>query len=84
MDQTQKADLLKLNKILPRGKEITGYTVQFTLPVDNPVYNVRKTKRNGVIIFEVPINHPTAHMMGFSDLLLAVEASEKLASIHTP
>lgn len=73
-----------LNAALPRGSRITGYEVQFVLPVDNPVNNVRKTKRNGVLVFEVPVNHPLAHSMSFSDLLLAVEAAEKLASIHSP
>lgn len=73
----------KLNESLPRGKRITGYEVQFTVPVDNPVNNVRKRKRNGVLIFEVPINHPLAHSLTFSDLLLAVEQFEKFQAGYT-
>lgn len=71
-------------KHLPRGSGVTGYQVQYVMPVDNPVNNVRKRRVKNVIIFDVPVNHPLAHSLGFSDLLLAVEAAEKLVSIHSP
>lgn len=54
---------------------MTHYQVQFTLPVDNPVNNVRKTVVKGGYIFEVPLNHPDAHNMGFMDLIAAWELS---------
>jgi len=55
--------------------EMTNYNVQFVLPVDNPSSNVRITRRKGSISFEVPINHPDAHRMGFMDLCAAAELS---------
>lgn len=54
---------------------MTSYQVQYILPVDNPVSNVRMSKRGKVITFEVPVNHPDAHKMGFMDLLAAAELS---------
>lgn len=54
---------------------MTQYTVQFVLPVDNPVSNVSKSVKGKVITFYVPINHPDAHSMGFMDLCAAQELS---------
>lgn len=54
---------------------MTSYQVQFILPVDNPVNNVRMSKRGKSITFEVPINYPDAHNLGFSDLMAAAELS---------
>ncbi len=54
---------------------MTKYQVQFSLPVDNPEKNVRITRGRKMFTFEVPINHPEAHNMGFMDLLFAVELS---------
>jgi hypothetical protein len=54
---------------------MTSYSVQYTLPVDNPVSNVSKSSGKGSIEFLVPINHPDAHTMGFMDLLAAAELS---------
>lgn len=54
---------------------MTHYTVQYTLPVDNPVNNVSGSKKNGCYYFQVPINHPDAHNFGFLDLIAAVELS---------
>jgi hypothetical protein len=54
---------------------MTQYQVQFVLPVDNPAKNVRVTKRKQLFTFEVPVNHPDAHTMGFMDLLAAAELS---------
>jgi len=54
---------------------MTAYDVQFVLPVDNPEKNVRITRKGKVAHFEVPINHPDAHNMGFMDLLAAAELS---------
>lgn len=54
---------------------MTSYEVQFILPVDNPVNNVRMSRRGKVVTFEVPINHPEAHKMGFMDLMTAAELS---------
>lgn len=54
---------------------MTRYSVQYSLPVDNPEKKVSKTVGKGVIVFEVPINHPDAHNMGFQDLIAAAELS---------
>lgn len=54
---------------------MTTYVVQFTYPVDNPTNKVRLTKDKGVMHFEVPLNHPEAHSMGFMDLCAAAELS---------
>lgn len=54
---------------------MTNYTVQFVLPVDNPVNKVIVTKNRGSWCFEVPVNHPEAHTMGFMDLVAAAELS---------
>lgn len=54
---------------------MTSYSVQYSLPVENPVNNVSKFKGKGFIRFTVPINHPDAHNMGFQDLQAAAELS---------
>jgi hypothetical protein len=56
---------------------MTRYNVQFEMPVNDPVNNVRMRKARGVIHFFVPLNHPDAHNLGLCELLLAVERSEK-------
>lgn len=58
---------------------MTTYTVQFILPVDNPVLNVSITRAKTHMKFEVPINHPDAHKMGLMDLIAAAE----LSGLHT-
>jgi hypothetical protein len=67
---------------IPRGRPIsieevimTSYTVQFTLPVDNPVNKVRMTRVKQHMTFEVPLNHPDAHKMHLMDLIAAAELS---------
>lgn len=62
---------------------MTAYTVQYSLPVDNPVNNVSKYVGKGFIRFTVPINHPDAHTMGFADLLAAADLSGIL-DLYTP
>jgi hypothetical protein len=54
---------------------MTSYTVQYTLPVDNPVNKVSMTKRKSHMTFEVPLNHPDAHKMDLMDLIAAAELS---------
>lgn len=63
---------------------VRGYEVQFELPVDNPVHNVRVKRQQHLLTFFVPVNHPFAHSMGLSDLLQAVEASGVMRKIHRP
>jgi len=62
---------------------MTKYTVQFTMPVDNPEKNVSVTKRKGCLTFELPINYPDAHKMNLSDLIAAAELSG-LVNLSTP
>jgi len=54
---------------------MTTFTVQFTLPVDNPVSNVSVRRQKAHMTFDVPINHPDAHKMGLMDLIAAAELS---------
>lgn len=54
---------------------MTEYTVQYTLPVDNPVSNVSMRRSKAHMFFEVPINHPDAHKMSLMDLIAAAELS---------
>lgn len=61
---------------------MTKFSVQFTLPVDNPVNNVRCKAKNGKFSFEVPLNHPDAHTMGLLQLLEASKYLEKPRDIH--
>lgn len=46
-----------------------SYQVQFALPCENPVDNIRKTRKKDVLVFEVPINTPNCEQLGISDLL---------------
>jgi hypothetical protein len=50
---------------------MTKYEVQFTLPCEDPVNNVKRGTGKRSHVFEVPINHPAAHNMGFQDLIAA-------------
>jgi len=63
---------------------MTQYTVQYLLPVNNPVSNVSAKRSRDVIHFSVPLNHPDAHSMGFMDLIAAAELSGKLDLLTTP
>lgn len=62
---------------------MTTYSVQFTLPVDNPGMNVSIKRSKGCCVFYVPINHPDAHNLGFQDLIAATELSG-LVTVSTP
>ena len=62
---------------------MTTYAVQFQLPVDKPENNVRLTKEKHTWIFDVPINHPDAHNMGYEDLIAAAELSGRLVLLTT-
>jgi hypothetical protein len=55
------------------------YTVQFEMPCEYPVNNVRMICRKNVNHFFVPINHKDAHNMGYQDLLAAVEVGKLFA-----
>lgn len=59
----------------PERLSMTTYTVQFVMPVDNPVNKVSVTRSKGHMVFEVPINHPDAHQMGLMQLIGAAELS---------
>jgi len=71
---------------LPRGRDepgeseriletMTSYTVQYTMPVDNPANNVLMTRKKHHMTFEVPLNHKDAHTMNLMDLIAAAELS---------
>jgi len=61
----------------------TSYTVQFELPVDNPVNKVRTTCGKDTKTFFVPINYPDIHTLTYSQLVLAAERSG-LLDLSTP
>lgn len=54
---------------------MTSYSVQYSLPVDNPVMNVSMERGKGWYKFVVPINHPQASTFTFAGLLEAVKLS---------
>lgn len=56
---------------------LTTYCVQYVLPVDNPVMNVRASVNNYGWTFFMPLNHPDAHNIGFQDLMAAWELGGK-------
>lgn len=62
---------------------MTTYSVQYSLPVDNPTMNVSITRKKHCVMFLVPINHPDAHNMGYQDLIAATELSG-IVNISTP
>jgi hypothetical protein len=62
---------------------MTKFTVQFELPVDNPMNNVRIKRSKMGVTFFVPINYPDIHSLTYSDLIAAVELSG-LLHISTP
>lgn len=69
--------LVILDHVVKEINVMTTYSVQYTLPVDIPSVSVRMIRNKGVITFQVPINHPDAHNMGFQDLLAAVDLGKK-------
>lgn len=60
------------------------YSVQWILPVNNPVENVRLIRQPGELLFEVPINYPNCEQLGLAQLLDAVAESEVVRTIPTP
>ena len=44
-------------------------SIQYGLPVKNPVNNVRVLCKGNVIHMEIPINYPDIHKVSFVDLL---------------
>lgn len=66
---------------MPKGqpkRKLKGFSVQFELPCEDPVNNVTVTRQKGYWHFCLPINHPSAHNIGFQDLIAAVERAELL------
>ncbi len=62
---------------------MTRYSVQFEMPVDNPLNNVRRAQKKWGVMFYVPINHPDIDRMGYTQLCEAAQARELLV-ISTP
>jgi len=60
-----------------------SYSVQYELPVDKPSASVSKKVDGRVVTFYVPVNHPSAHNMGYAQLCAAVQFS-KLSALSTP
>lgn len=54
------------------------YEVQFELPVDDPVNNVRVKRGKKRWVFYLPVNHPNAHNIGLQDLIEAVKRRDLL------
>lgn len=68
---------VKLHHVVNRPTNFKGWSVQLLMPVDNPVYNVRMFHRKGVYTFEVPMNYPNVHNIGFEELFQAQARSKK-------
>ncbi len=62
---------------------MTSYSVQFTLPVENPEMKCERTVNKHHMVFYIPINHKDAHKMSFLDLMAACDLSG-LRTISTP
>jgi hypothetical protein len=62
---------------------MTSYKIQFELPVDNPVKNVRVRVSKTCKTFFVPINHPDIDLMTYADLVAAARLSG-LLDLSTP
>jgi len=60
------------------------YVVQYVIPVNNPEDNVIAIRRKTVVIFEVPINLPDLHNLGYSQFVDLVERRERLALLAEP
>lgn len=80
---TVKDVLNYLDHVVRLYPTMTAYSVQYILPVDNPVDNVSMSKRKGTVTFFVPVNHPDAHLMGYEDLVKAQRRSGLLV-LSTP
>lgn len=79
-DQSEsKRKGLKLHHVVTPPTSFHGWEVQLTMPVDNPVYNVRMKSKKRCYIFEVPINYPNVHNAGFEELFQAQARSKKFA-----
>jgi hypothetical protein len=63
---------------------ICGFSVQFTLPVDNPVDNVLRRRVKGGYVFEVPINTPSIHNLTLTQLLIMSEEAMNIHTVHNP
>lgn len=63
---------------------MTSYTVQYELPVDNPEDKVAVRRLRKSIHFFVPINHRSAHLMGYQDLIAAAERSGLVRLVDNP
>lgn len=64
-------------------QQMKSYEVQFELPCENPVNNVRVIKRRKRWTFLLPINHPNAHNAGLQQLIEYSERA-KLLDLSTP
>lgn len=64
--------------------EMTSYSVQFVMPVDNPVNKVAMKRSKHHMMFEVPLNYPEAHNLCLRELLDAAERSGLLVVSTTP
>lgn len=53
-----------------------AYQVQFILPCEQPLNNIRRIIRKGVVHFEVPINTPDLQSLGYE--FLAANAKDEV------
>jgi len=60
------------------------YTVQFTLPVNNPANNVVMRRVKDGYAFEVPLNTPDIHKLDLSQLLAMSVLKGDNHIIHSP
>jgi hypothetical protein len=62
-----------------KNSEVKAYQVQFLLPCENPVDNIVKKVRGKTLFFDVPINLPDLHNVGFAYLIEHAKVAEKSA-----
>lgn len=63
---------------------MTSYEVQFEMPVDNPVKNVRVKRGKKKLLFYVPINLPDIESLTLAQLLEFARRAEVTETIHNP
>lgn len=53
-----------------------AYQVQFVLPCEDPVNNVRMIRRKTTLVFELPINYPSCEQVGLAELMRVAKVTQ--------
>lgn len=61
-----------------------SWSVQFTMPCEQPENNVRVRREKKALCFDVPINLPEIHNLTLAQLILLAQRTAKSPTIHNP